>query len=52
MRMVLYADEGRLYTNGEIFGKVIILAYGVDPSAFYQIDENAVKNEEADLWER
>ena len=37
MRRVLTADEGMIYTNGEVYGAVIYLAEGVDASAFYEI---------------
>lgn len=36
-RMVIYADENKILTNGEIYGKLIYLADGVDASAFYEI---------------
>lgn len=39
IRKVLYADEGKVLTNGEIHGKVIYLAEGLDESSFYEITE-------------
>lgn len=36
-RIVLTADEGKVYTNGTDYGSVIYLAEGADPSAYYQI---------------
>ena len=36
-RKVLQANEGMIYTNGEIYGVTIYLADGVDASAFYEI---------------
>lgn len=36
-RKVLRANEGMIYTNGEIYGAVIYLANGMDDSAFYEI---------------
>ena len=36
-RIFLIADEGKVLTDGEIYGTEIILAEGVDESAFYQI---------------
>jgi len=38
-RTVLYADEGMILTDGEIFGKVIYLAEGKSADAFEQITE-------------
>lgn len=36
-RKILYADDGKILTNGEIYGKQIFLAEGVDASDFYEI---------------
>ena len=36
-RKILIAHEGMILTNGEIYGKKIFLAAGVDASAFYEI---------------
>ncbi len=38
-RIVLYADEGMVLTDGEIFGKVIYLAEGKSADSFTQITE-------------
>ena len=38
-RKFLYADEGKILTNGEIFGTVIYLAEGVSEKDFYEITE-------------
>ena len=38
-RKVLYADYGMVLTNGEVYGKQIFLADGVDETAFYEITE-------------
>ena len=37
MRIVLKADEGFVYTNGEIYGTTIYLAEGVSAEGFRQI---------------
>ena len=39
MRKVLTATEGHVYTNGEIYGKIIYLAHGVNASTFYEITD-------------
>ena len=36
---ILYADDGMVYTNGTNYGRVIWLAEGADPAAYYQITE-------------
>lgn len=38
-RIIIYADEGKVLTNGETHGKQIYLADGVDPSTFYEITD-------------
>ena len=37
MREIIEANEGMIYTNGEIYGTTIYLAEGVDKDSFYQI---------------
>ena len=40
IRKVLYADEGKILTNGtDIFGKIVYLAEDVDESKFYEITD-------------
>ena len=52
---VLQASEGKVLTNGEIYGRIIFLADGLDESSFYEIDEeeynkmNEVVEDEPDL---
>ena len=38
-RKILYADEGKILTNGEIYGKQIFLAEGAHDYDFYEISE-------------
>ena len=38
-RKVIYASEGTILTNGEIYGKQIHLAEGVSEDSFYEITE-------------
>ena len=38
-RKVIYASEGTILTNGEIYGKQIFLAEGVSEDGFYEISE-------------
>ena len=52
MREIIKATDGHVLTNGEIYGREIYLAEGVDASAFYEItgeEYDAILNsEEAD----
>ena len=52
VRNVLYADEGKVLTNGTEYGKIIYLAIGADPSAYYEITEeeyNKIMEAEANV---
>ena len=37
MKKVLYANEGKILTDGQIYGKIIYLAKNKDESDFYEI---------------
>ncbi|MBR4295843.1 MAG: hypothetical protein IKT56_03280 [Clostridia bacterium] len=39
MREPIKASEGHILTNGEIYGRKIYLAEGMDASSFYEITE-------------
>lgn len=43
MREVITAADGKILTDGEIYGKVIFLADGCKKGDFYEIDEEEYK---------
>ena len=43
-RKIIYADEGKMLTNGEIYGKQIFLAEGVSEADFYEIPEEEYRS--------
>ena len=43
-RMILYADEGKVLTDGEVYGKTVYLAEGRELSEFHEITEEEYNN--------
>lgn len=39
VRKVIYADEGKVLTNGETYGTQIFLAEGLNEKDFYEISQ-------------
>lgn len=38
-KITLIADDGKILTDGEHFGRIVYLAPGADPSAYREITE-------------
>ena len=48
-RTVIYAEDGKILTNGTVYGRKIFLAEGESPYTFYEIPEseyNAILEEQ------
>lgn len=53
-RLILYADEGKVLTNGVLYGKEIYLAEGVSAENFREITDaeyNVIQAAEAEVSE-
>ena len=51
-RKVLYADEGKYLTNGEVYGKVIFLSETDDMANYREITDEQYSQIMAELEER
>lgn len=51
-RIMLTADEGKILTNGETYGKTIYLAEGADASSYYEITEGEYETIQAEAEEK
>jgi hypothetical protein len=55
-RIVIYAEEGKVLTNGEIYGKQIFLAETENADSFYEITdaeyESILKEQEKETMVR
>ena len=51
-RKVLYADEGKYLTNGEVYGKVIFLSETDDMANYREITDEEYSQIMAELEER
>ena len=48
-RITLYADEGKILTNGNVYGKVIHLAEDMDSSEFWEISDSEYESIMAEM---
>lgn len=47
-QIILTADEGMYLTDGETYGKIVVLPEGADQSVWHEIPETEKPEEEAD----
>ena len=45
-QIILTADEGMYLTNGETYGKTVVLPADADPSAWSEVTEDKLPKEE------
>lgn len=50
-KIILIADEGKMYTNGSAYGVEVYLAMGEDPANWYQISKEEATTIFLDLIE-
>lgn len=48
-RVVLVADDGKVLTNGKVYGKEIYLAEGADASKWVEVPEEEAKSSEGEF---
>lgn len=49
-RIILIADEGKIYTNSSAYGVEVYLAVGEDPANWYQISEEEAKERQSKIF--
>ncbi len=47
-QIILTADEGKYLTNGETYGKTVVLPAGADTSAWIEVTEAELPKEDSD----
>lgn len=47
-QVILTADEGMYLTNGETYGKTVVLPVDADPAEWHEVSETELPKEEAE----